>query len=142
VVTVEPWRRSAACAGVGPTIFFDPTPPNLRRARALCSRCSVAAECRGFADENDERHGLWGGATELERHVERNPEVRPGPEPLINDNKIVAVLNHADPNTLAVEILRRDCAVGRRTAYAAVARAMELALVERRGNGVFPIGPG
>jgi WhiB family redox-sensing transcriptional regulator len=81
------WRKQAECRpgnGHDPETWF-PTPPSPwstrkeqraarvrrleqeRRAKAVCLSCPVLDECRQFADDNDERTGIWGGLTETER---------------------------------------------------------------------------
>jgi len=37
------------------------------RAKAICEACSVIDECREYALENGEQHGIWGGLNEVER---------------------------------------------------------------------------
>ncbi|MBM4504330.1 hypothetical protein GS582_10965 [Rhodococcus hoagii] len=36
-------------------------------AKKICERCPVLVECRTYALEHEERHGVWGGLTESER---------------------------------------------------------------------------
>jgi WhiB family redox-sensing transcriptional regulator len=40
-----------------------------RRAKTICSKCSVLLECRSYARTNPE-YGIWGGETEDERYVQ------------------------------------------------------------------------
>jgi len=37
------------------------------RAKAICGECRVIDECRDYALEIREQHGIWGGLNELER---------------------------------------------------------------------------
>ena len=37
------------------------------RAKAICEVCRVIDECRDYALEIREQHGIWGGLNELER---------------------------------------------------------------------------
>jgi len=66
------WRGDAACAGVGPEIFFSggSTGEALVRteaAKAICSTCPCRHECLSFALETNQEFGVWGGASEQER---------------------------------------------------------------------------
>lgn len=88
------WREQAVCKpenGYDPELWFPAggaldtselrpfgTRTEQRRARrrrmmqeaeakALCLRCPVRAECLQYADDNDEREGIWGGLTPQER---------------------------------------------------------------------------
>lgn len=81
------WRRQAVCKpanGHDPEIWFPPSPKpystraearsatELRlqgeaRAKALCATCPVRRECLEYANDNDEREGIWGGMTTTER---------------------------------------------------------------------------
>jgi WhiB family transcriptional regulator, redox-sensing transcriptional regulator len=38
-------------------------------AKAICSQCSVRADCLDFAITIREPHGIWGGLNESERRV-------------------------------------------------------------------------
>lgn len=69
------WMDNAACQGVDPDLFF-PTPQRgetsvnvIRLIQATCHVCPVMLECREYG--MGERHGVWGGWTELDRRVER-----------------------------------------------------------------------
>jgi WhiB family redox-sensing transcriptional regulator len=69
------WQNRAACRGPNQAIFFPP--PQMerrsdkrlreRRAKEICSECAVQADCRRYAIEIREQHGIWGGLTEVER---------------------------------------------------------------------------
>lgn len=59
------WFDNALC-GEQPAEFLDalerrPHWFHDRKLIALCHRCPVLAECGAYADENDERFGIWGG---------------------------------------------------------------------------------
>lgn len=72
-VVTEPWRAEAACKGVDPELFFvgradtASGQPDRAAAKAVCRRCPVRTECLDHALAAGERHGIWGGLTELER---------------------------------------------------------------------------
>lgn len=68
------WQREAACRGMDSETFFHP--PNERatarerraaRAKAICERCPVIADCLKHALRAREPYGVWGGHTEDER---------------------------------------------------------------------------
>ena len=82
------WRLLAVCRpenGLNPEIWFPPSAPRPyatkkehevarrrrihleQQAKALCATCQVTRECLQFADDNDEREGVWGGLTVTER---------------------------------------------------------------------------
>ena len=73
----RPWIGSALCAQVGGDGFF----PEMRargdapienilsvsQAKSICGRCEVQAECLEYAISTDERYGVWGGLSAVER---------------------------------------------------------------------------
>lgn len=69
-----PWATEALCAGK-PTIAFYPEgrpgemPTSWVHARDLCGRCPVADECLGYALDNRDAHGLWGGIPPKKRRA-------------------------------------------------------------------------
>lgn len=73
----ELWHYRAACRGPHSGIFFPPSRMERRpdkrrreqRAKEICSQCSVQIECRNYAVEIREQHGIWGGLTEKERRA-------------------------------------------------------------------------
>jgi WhiB family redox-sensing transcriptional regulator len=40
-----------------------------RRAKAICTTCSVRRDCLDYALRIKEPHGIWGGHNELERRA-------------------------------------------------------------------------
>ena len=64
---------------VGPNhdIFFPPSQMERRsekrlrerRAKEICASCPVLADCRSYAMQIREQHGIWGGLTEGERRM-------------------------------------------------------------------------
>lgn len=83
-VVVEPWRAEAACLGVDPELFFPRRndaasgKPDREAAKAVCRPCPVREECLDHALAAGERHGIWGGLTELERKPLRPKRRRRG----------------------------------------------------------------
>jgi WhiB family redox-sensing transcriptional regulator len=61
------WWASAACAGVGPELFFAPDPGSERAAKAICARCGASGPCRAWAVEHRMKEGVFGGLNSVER---------------------------------------------------------------------------
>jgi WhiB family redox-sensing transcriptional regulator len=69
-----PWARQAECASPGTDlrIFFSASPKLITRAKAVCARCRVHAQCLEYAVAVPEKFGVWGGLDETERgHARR-----------------------------------------------------------------------
>jgi WhiB family redox-sensing transcriptional regulator len=77
--THKHWREHAACIGVGVEVFF----PNSKGAgderwelaKAICQNCIVRRQCLELAlqsEEHDDRWGVFGGLTPLERRSVRD----------------------------------------------------------------------
>lgn len=61
---------SAPLCAVEPDLWFEaPSSPWVEEAVAGCLRCPVLAECRDYALTADERSGVWGGTTEMDRRA-------------------------------------------------------------------------
>lgn len=65
------WHADAACRGAGPEPWFPRRGESVEEARSLCDECSVRGECLEAGLQ--ERHGLWGGASERQRRRLRRP---------------------------------------------------------------------
>jgi len=61
------WRKSGACNGLDPAIFFPDSEENASEAIAICSECPVRISCLEHALAVREKEGVWGGATDRER---------------------------------------------------------------------------
>lgn len=66
------WRLNGACVNLASDDFYpEGGQRQVRiaydRARVLCAECPVAQRCLEYALDNEERHGMWGGATPAER---------------------------------------------------------------------------
>ncbi|MGL4173733.1 MAG: WhiB family transcriptional regulator [Actinomycetota bacterium] len=61
------WQERALCAQTDPEAFFPEKGGSTREAKKICLSCEVRSECLGYALENDERFGIWGGLSERER---------------------------------------------------------------------------
>jgi WhiB family redox-sensing transcriptional regulator len=67
------WRADAACRGIG-ALFYktdleDAPEHRITKAKAVCMRCPVRAQCAAYALTVAEPHGIWGGFTEREREL-------------------------------------------------------------------------
>jgi WhiB family transcriptional regulator, redox-sensing transcriptional regulator len=131
------WRTAAACAGLGPQLFYDPTPRSVARAKTVCAGCAVRRACGASAVARGEL-GVWGGLSADERRD--GLPLRPGPPPTIDDASLVALFGRADPAVRAAVLLRRHADLGRRTTYRYLSRAQDLGVVERRGAHLYPAG--
>ncbi|HEX9774358.1 MAG TPA: WhiB family transcriptional regulator [Actinomycetota bacterium] len=73
--TTVDWQSLAACRGADTNLFFTPfhletKDERVRReakAKAICAECPVIMQCRRFALDVREPHGIWGGLNEIER---------------------------------------------------------------------------
>lgn len=67
------WSTHAACRDSAVEFFPDAgeTASVIRSAKAICETCPVVHECLAEALERHERHGVWGGLTEMERAAVR-----------------------------------------------------------------------
>ena len=61
------WQVNARCHEVDPEIFFPERGGSSKAARAVCSQCTVRAQCLEYALNNKEQFGIWGGTSERER---------------------------------------------------------------------------
>jgi WhiB family redox-sensing transcriptional regulator len=72
------WRERGACRTADPELFYGPdgergnsNARNERQAaaKAVCGGCPVLVECRRYALDTREEHGVWGGLDEDEREA-------------------------------------------------------------------------
>lgn len=62
------WMADALCTQLGdPDLFFPDKGGSARSAKDACQTCPVINDCLGYALENDEHFGIWGGLSERER---------------------------------------------------------------------------
>lgn len=69
------WREHAACRSADPELFFAGGAANAK-AKRLCASCPVRRQCLDDAIGGDERFGIWGGMSSIQRTVlklEGNP---------------------------------------------------------------------
>jgi WhiB family redox-sensing transcriptional regulator len=62
------WQADAACRGMGADLFFLGRGVNAGPARSVCADCVVRDACLSDAIDRGDRHGIWGGLSERERH--------------------------------------------------------------------------
>jgi WhiB family redox-sensing transcriptional regulator len=81
--TALDWMDAAECRGEDLILFFgidgERQPEREireRKAKAVCMRCPVRAECLDYAVSRPEKSGLWGGLNEDERAMERRRRQR------------------------------------------------------------------
>ena len=55
------WRSRAACVGYADLFFPQPDLTHVRVAVAICRTCPVVRECGDYAEQRNEKHGVWGG---------------------------------------------------------------------------------
>ncbi|MGH8905660.1 MAG: WhiB family transcriptional regulator [Egibacteraceae bacterium] len=75
------WRHKAACSDEDPELFFPvgttgPAIEQTERAKAVCARCPVAAQCLEWALNTGQDAGVWGGMSEDERRALRRGRQR------------------------------------------------------------------
>ncbi|KID28650.1 WhiB family transcriptional regulator [Prauserella rugosa] len=68
------WRHRAACRDEDPELFFPvgtsgPALSQVTAAKAVCHRCTVAADCLAWALASGQDAGVWGGMDEDERRA-------------------------------------------------------------------------
>lgn len=61
------WTELALCAEIGNDDWFPESGSGADFVKAACLRCGVSQQCLDYALSNDERYGIWGGLTYLER---------------------------------------------------------------------------
>lgn len=66
-LTDAEWMDDGLCAQTDPEEFFPEKGGSTRDAKAVCVKCTVAADCLDWALAHNERFGIWGGLSERER---------------------------------------------------------------------------
>ena len=69
------WQQLGLCRAEDASVFFPPSTFEHKpereareaRAKAICLRCEVRAECLEWALQTREPYGVWGGLSESER---------------------------------------------------------------------------
>lgn len=70
------WRRHAECSDKDPELFFPigstgPAIDQIERAKDVCRRCGVTAQCLEWALDTNQSAGVWGGMSENVRRALR-----------------------------------------------------------------------
>lgn len=55
--------------------FFSYKPEVIKQAKGICDECPIKRICLEKALENEERFGVWGGASELELRVAQSVDI-------------------------------------------------------------------
>jgi len=63
----EPWMNDAACANTDPELWFPNKGESTLPAKRICATCDVTEQCLRYALANNQKFGVWGGLSELER---------------------------------------------------------------------------
>lgn len=75
------WQERGLCQQTDPEVFWPEKGGSTREAKKICSRCEVRPDCLQYALDHDERTGIWGGLSELERRPKKTPEKKPAKGP-------------------------------------------------------------
>ena len=67
LLTTPAWHERANCQGTDPDEFYPDKGGRSDLAKYICSRCPVRTDCLQDALARDERHGIWGGLSDVER---------------------------------------------------------------------------
>ena len=66
-MTALDWMTDAECAQIDPELHFPEKGGSVKSVKSVCAACPVTARCLEYALANDERFGVWGGLSELDR---------------------------------------------------------------------------
>ncbi len=82
-VTMLGWRDRAACRTAEADLFFPEAEPGTEAYRqqaqapkAVCAGCPVRWHCGEYAAGTYQKHGIWAGLDEAERHQEGRRRAR------------------------------------------------------------------
>lgn len=77
------WRHKALCRDANPELFFAvgdeksaPAQKQIAKAKRICRRCPVSAQCLDWALETGQDDGVWGGKTAAERRTLKRQRTR------------------------------------------------------------------
>lgn len=72
----EDWRMQARCVDEDTNRFYYPDGAHkaakaqiARVAKNICYTCPVVDECKEWAFDTEQEHGIWGATTEEERNI-------------------------------------------------------------------------
>ncbi|MEV5629145.1 WhiB family transcriptional regulator [Micromonospora tulbaghiae] len=72
---VPDWHEDGLCRQVDADLFFPEKGQSAAPAKQICRACPVRAECRTWALDRNEQHGVWGGLSEKDRRELRRERV-------------------------------------------------------------------
>ena len=61
------WMAEGLCAEEHPSTFFPSDGVGVEKARKICNKCNMQAQCLEYALRNRIDHGVWGGSSERQR---------------------------------------------------------------------------
>ncbi len=67
----DKWRDDALCAQVGGDLWFPEKGGSVMDARKICAQCPVAEQCLQYALDTNQRDGIYGGTTPMQRRALR-----------------------------------------------------------------------
>jgi len=75
------WVHRARCKDEDPELFFPvgttgPAATQIEKAKAICMKCEVRAQCLEWALSTGQVAGVWGGTSEEERRAIRRTRRR------------------------------------------------------------------
>ena len=87
------WKRARCNDGNGTLthLFFSEDLIDIARAKAICSKCTLAVACLAGALEREEPWGVWGGQLVIGGRViahkrrRGRPPKHPRPEPVVDE---------------------------------------------------------
>ena len=101
------WMTGGVCAQVDPELWFPEKGGSTREAKALCTGCPVQVQCLAYALANDERFGVWGGASERDRRRMKRTTTRPQGVPVRAPDKRTGVIRQLATTLTDPEIAAR-----------------------------------
>ncbi|MYX88416.1 MULTISPECIES: WhiB family transcriptional regulator [unclassified Streptomyces] len=108
------WQDRAACKTPDAEAIFFPVSPNdatISAAKEICYGCPVIENCKRFALENRETHGVWGGMSEKELQAARRAPQKPRAVRIVEKQRAeweAAVAEHGDDDKAIARALRAD----------------------------------
>lgn len=74
----QTWQSQARCRGEDPELFYPVStdPLEAKPAQQVCAQCPVQLQCHDYAQDTNQRYGVWGGRTPEQLLHERRTHVR------------------------------------------------------------------
>lgn len=63
----QEWKLEGSCARVDGELWYPEVGSTPHMAKRICQGCDVIDQCLRWALETNERYGVWGGKTAMER---------------------------------------------------------------------------